>query len=686
MVWNRMSEVQAEGIIYGADYNPDQWSSDIWEEDIALMRRAGVNLVSLPVFSWSKLEPRPGEYQFEWLDHIIDLIWKSGISIDLATATATPPSWMVRRHPEMLPENSEGTRLAFGSRQAYCPSSPVWREYVAQMTRTMAERYGRHPGVRLWHVSNEYGDHISRCWCPVSADHFRNWLRLRYGSVDMLNHAWGTTVWGQIYGDFTQIEPPRATSGPVLPTHQLDFERFSSDALLELFRTEVEILREVTPDIPVTTNFMGLFRELNYWDFADLEDIVTNDEYPDPADANAHISAALDYSLMRSLKKGAPWLLLEQAPSAVSWRDVNLAKPPGYMRLMSLQALAHGADGLMFFQWRQARFGPEKFHSAMVGHRGESSRSFRETSSLGQELRKLAPLRGTRVRSSVAIVVDWDSWWGMTEPDSLPSIHLKWLDQIKLFQSAMFTLGQPVDVVEPNGPFSEYGVLIVANQYVVSELQAEPLTAFVDSGGHLVVGPFTGVVDEHEHIHRGGAPGPLRDLLGVEIDEWWPLGSASAETVQTDAREFEVQHWAEWLEPHADTVITGRYVGGPLNGRPAFVEREQGSGRTTYISCQLSSESLADLLSSVLVHAGLVVRSYKSPVEIVTRTNGRTDYSFVLNHGDTSLSVSPPPESKDLLSGTYGKIRLEKYGVAVLAYPTPPHLSGPPVISIETTA
>ena len=279
------------------------------------------------------------------------------------------------------------------------------------MTRAMAERYGDHPALALWHVSNEYGDHVSRCWCPESSAHFRRWLEARYGDLDGLNEAWGVNVWGQRYTAWEHIEAPRRATGPVNPTQLLDFERFSSDALLELFQLEIDVLREVTPDIAVTTNFMSLLRDLDYWDFAAVEDLVTDDAYPDPADPLAHVPAALNYGLMRSLKGGQPWLLLEQAASAVSWRDVNVPKAPGQMRIDSLQAIAHGSDGAMFFQWRQAKYGQEKFHSAMLGHRGEASRSFQETKAFGAELQRLAAgarhprARPRRARRRLGLVV-----------------------------------------------------------------------------------------------------------------------------------------------------------------------------------------------------------------------------------------------------------------------------------------
>ncbi|MTH67993.1 beta-galactosidase [Agromyces bracchium] len=677
--------LRLDALAYGGDYNPDQWPEEVWHEDVRLMREAGVNLVSLPVFSWPQLEVAPGVYDWAWLDRVIEVLWAGGIRIDLATATATPPAWLVRSHPEMLPCDSDGRRLEFGSRQAYCPSSPVWRANVARMARAMAERYGEHPAVVLWHVSNEYGDHVARCWCPESAAHFRRWLEERYRDLDGLNEAWGVNVWGQRYTAWEQIEPPRRATGPVNPTQLLDFERFSSDALLELFRVEVDVLREVTPDLPVTTNFMSLLRDLDYWRFAEIEDLVTDDAYPDPADPRAHVPAALNYGLMRSLKGGQPWLLLEQAASAVSWRDVNVPKAPGRMRIDSLQAVAHGSDGAMFFQWRQARYGQEKFHSAMLGHRGEQSRTFRETAAFGRELRRLAPVKGTRVRSRVALVVDWDSWWGSSATESLPSQRLGWLAQARAWHAALHALGHAVDTVRATGPFDGYDLVVVPNLYLADAAQAAALEAFAASGGTVVVGPFSGVVDATEKVHPGGAPGPLRVLLGIEVDEPWPVPDGAAEQVELDGDRFDAPVWSEWIEASDEASVIARFATGVLAGRPAVTRRVHGAGAAWYVGAALADEGLVAVMRRALADAGLPARTrIDRDVEAVTRADDETDYTFVLNHGTREVAVDVPEGAEDLLGGdrTTGRLVLAPLEVAVLATP---RAAEPPFVTLSET-
>lgn len=661
------------GLIYGGDYNPDQWPEETWRDDARLMREAGVNLVTLPVFSWPRLEPEPGRFDFSWLDRVLDLLWDHGIHVDLATGTATPPAWLVRRHPEVLPVNADGVRLEFGSRQAYCPSSPVFRSYATRLTEAMARRYGGHDAVALWHVSNEYGDHVARCYCPATAAHFRDWLRRRFADVDRLNDAWGTSCWGQTYTDWEQIEPPRITTGPINPAQRLDFERFSSDALLELFRAEVNVLREVTPDLPVTTNFMSLFRELDYWRFAEIEDVVTDDAYPDPADPTSHISAALNYGLMRALKNGQPWLLLEQAPSAVSWRDVNAPKPPGRMRLDSLQAVAHGSDGVMFFQWRAARFGPEKFHSAMLGHRGTASRSYQECHDLGAELQSLAEIKGSRVEARVALVVDWDAWWGMDAPDSMPSQWLRWLSQVSDWHRVLYSLGLTVDPVQATGPFDAYDMVVVPNLYLADDVQADALDRFVRNGGRLVVGPFSGVVDREDKVHPGGAPGPLRRLLGVEIDEWWPLPDGAETSVRLDGEAYSVTRWAEWLEV-TDADVTAWYDTGPLRGRPAITRRPEGDGAACYVSAGLDDAGLRAVLDAECRAVGLAVREQPGVgLEMTTRRHDHLRWTFVLNHGDEAVKAVVPPGVDLLTTGAVGgAVNVPAGGALVVRHETPP--------------
>ncbi|MEV4092194.1 beta-galactosidase [Streptosporangium saharense] len=632
-----MGLTRVSGLLFGGDYNPEQWPEHVWDEDVRLMAEAGVNMATVAVFSWSRLEPRPGEYDFGWLDRVMDLLHANGVAADLATATATPPPWLVREHPEVLPVDAAGTRLDFGSRQGYCPSSPVFHAATVRLARAMAERYRDHPALAMWHIGNEYADHTLECFCEESAKHFRRWLRGRHGSIDGLNAAWGTSCWGQHYTAFEQVNPPRKAPGPVNPAQLLDWRRFCSDALLECFELERAVLREVTPDVPVTTNFMSILHGLDYWKWAAAEDVVSDDAYPDPADPASHVAVALSYDLMRSLRR-QPWILLEQASSAVSWREVNVPKPPGMMRLHSLQAIAHGADGAMFFQWRQAKYGPEKFHSALLPHGGTASRGWRDTLALGADLRRLAEVAGAPTEAHVALVLDWDGWWGLEAPESMPSNRLRLKELMQAWYGPLHASGVAVDLVPPLGDLSGYRVVIAPNLYMCTAEQAAWLEAFP---GHLVVGPFSGVVDPDDQVHEGGAPGPLRGLLGVAVDEFWPLPDGTVQPLRLDGRAVPARTWAEWLRVE-DAEVLARYEGGELDGQAAITRR----GRATYLGCL--PEDVTPVLREVLRAAG--VEPVATVPEGVEATR-RGDHLFLLNHTTDPVEVDLPGLGTDLLTG-----------------------------------
>jgi len=371
------------GPCWGGDYNPEQWPEHVWTQDVELMKRSGVNLVSVGIFAWARLEVADNRFDFGWLDQVLDQLHEGGIRVCLANATASPPPWLTAANPDMLPVRADGVRLSHGSRQEYCPTSPVYRDRAIALTEKIALRYGEHPALAAWHVNNEYGCHVSRCYCDRCAEVFRDWLRARY-DLDGLNRAWGTDFWSQHYSAWEQVLPPRVTPTYQNPSQVLDFARFCSDALLDLFCAERDVLSDVTPDVPVTTNFMvgWTFKALNYWHWAAEVDFVANDHYTRAADPERHVELALSADLVRGLSRGAPWLLMEHSTSAVNWQPRNFAKLGGELRRNSFSHLARGADGTLFFQWRQSAAGAERFHSAMLPHGGTLTRKWQEVAQL----------------------------------------------------------------------------------------------------------------------------------------------------------------------------------------------------------------------------------------------------------------------------------------------------------------
>ncbi|MDQ1740783.1 MAG: beta-galactosidase, partial [Pseudonocardiales bacterium] len=521
-ITGRLSDTGRPALAFGGDYNPEQWPEPLWAEDVALMREAGVNLVSVAIFSWALLEPAEGSYQFGWLDRVLDLLHGAGIRVDLANASASPPPWFSRRYPESLPVTADGVRISYGSRQAFCPSNPDYRRAAGALTEALVRRYAEHPAVVMWHVHNEYGCHNAHCFCDVSAAAFRGWLRQRYGGLAELNQAWGTTFWSQRYYDWNEILPPRRSGTWVNPTQQLDFWRFSSDELLDCFRAEAAVLRAHSRQ-PVTTNFMSFFKPLDYFRWAQEMDVVSNDHYLLVDDADPAEELAMAADLVRGLAAGQPWLLMEHSTSAVNWQPRNRAKAPGEMQRNSLQHVARGSDGALFFQWRASAAGAEKFHSALLPHAGRDSLRWREVVELGAVLGRLGELAGSLVeQAEVAIVYDWQSRWA-TELDSHPSVDVDPMATTRQLYSALWRSGVRCDFVHPGGSFTGYRVLLAPQLYLLSAEHATALAAFVEAGGTVLVSYFSGIVDPHDHIVLGGYPGVLRELLGIRIEEFFPL-------------------------------------------------------------------------------------------------------------------------------------------------------------------
>jgi beta-galactosidase len=600
--------VSIDEMIFGGDYNPEQWPEEIWADDARLMAEAGVNLVSLGVFSWSRIQRDEDSWDFAWLDRVIDLLHAHGIGVNLATATASIPPWLLNRYPDVAAVAHDGVSYTQGARQHHALTSPDYLRLARALVMRLAERYAQHPAVQMWHVNNEFGCHVPWDYSDHATRAFRTWLRRRYGTVEALNAAWNTAFWSQLYADFDEIVAPRRTPAGPNPAGVLDFRRFTSDAALEQYVMERDIIRASGATQPITTNFMGAFHALDYWRWAQEVDVVADDCYPDPRDPEAFRDAAFTRDLMRSLKPGVPWILMEQSTSGLNWRPNNAMKRPGQMAAWSEQAVARGARGIMFFQWRQSTSGGEKFHSAMVPQAGTETRTWREVVALGQSLATRTPI--PTAAADVAILFDWENSWAFDQPGR--PAHVDYLPLVKRWYDALHAAHVLVDIAHPEHDLSRYRVVVTPVQYLLTAAGAESLRSFVAGGGVLVTTPFTDIVDESDRFRPGGYSTQLGALFGgrpVDFDGVLPDDDVWA--TLPDGTRFQIEHLLEdFVVEGGDVVaVTG-------DGRPALVVNDSGAGASFHAVGFPDAAGAAGILRLALERAGVEPVLVGLPAEV----------------------------------------------------------------------
>ena len=659
--WPQPLAGQQERIWYGGDYNPDQWPEEVWDDDVRLMKKAGVNLVSVGIFSWAKIETSEGVYDFDWLDRIIDKLGEAGIAVDLASATASPPMWLTQAHPEVLWKDYRGDVCQPGARQHWRPTSPVFREYALKLCRAMAEHYKGNPYVVAWHVSNEYGCH-NRFDYSEDAEHaFQQWCEERYGTIDAVNDAWGTAFWAQRMNDFSEIVPPRfiGDGNFMNPGKLLDFKRFSSDALKAFYIAERDTLAEITPDLPLTTNFMvsASGSVLDYDDWGDEVDFVSNDHYFIPGEAHLD-ELAFSASLVDGIARKDPWFLMEHSTSAVNWREIDYRKEPGQLVRDSLAHVAMGADAVCYFQWRQSKAGAEKFHSAMVPHAGEDSAVFRDVCELGADLNKLSDegILGSRLaKSRVAVVFDYESEWA-TEHTATPTQHVHHVDEPLAWFRALADQGVTADVVPVRGAWDGYEMVVLPSVYLLSEETTRRVRDYVVGGGRLVVTYYTGISDEKDHVWLGGYPGSIRDVVGVRVEEFMPMGNdftgvpdhldLSNGAVAHDIADVigSVDGTATVLATFKDNPWTG------MDGVPAIVANTFGEGRSVYVGARLGREGLALSLPEILESLGMAEAGGNDGRVLHVEREGADGSRFVFSFNRTHETVRVPVEGEVVVS------------------------------------
>ena len=681
---------KVKGFLHGGDYNPDQWLNypEILKEDIRLLKMANCNCVTLNIFGWSAIEPEEGKYEFEWLDSIMDNLAKEGIHVILATPSGARPAWMSQKYPEVLRVNGDRTRILHGQRHNHCYTSPIYREKTSKINRILAERYKNHPSLIMWHISNEYG---GECHCELCQEAFRNWLKKKYdNSLEKINEAWWTGFWSHKITNWSQIESPSVNGEIYVHGHNLDWKRFVTDQTIDFYKNEIAPIREITPNIKVTTNFMGdypkmgLFNGLDYWKFAKEVDVISWDSYPawhNNFETTWELAANVGFvnDVYRSLKGGQPFLIMESTPSLVNWHKVNKGKRPGMHILSSMQSVAHGSDSVLYFQWRKGRGGSEKFHGAVVDHCGhENTRVFREVTKLGENLDSLKEIVGATVSSEVAIIYDWENRWAIEDCQGLSNDTKDYMGTCQKHYNYFWENGIAVDIINMESDFSNYKILVAPMLYMVRDGVGDKINEFVKNGGTLITTYFSGVVDQNDLCFLGGFPGPLRDVTGVWVEEIDTLYDSDTNKINMKLDNelningtFSIKDYCDVI--HAETAeVLATYSDDYYSGMPAVTVNKYGKGKAYYIGARIEEKFIEELYSSItkkLEVSKAIDSDLPSGVTVQMRSSKTNDYIFVMNFSEENKLVKlDSKEYVDMITNEVIKdsINIEKYGVRVL--------------------
>lgn len=663
-------------MLHGGDYNPDQWRhlKEIWAEDMRLARLSHCNAFSIGIFAWSALEPEEGRYDFAWLDEVMDLLHDNGCVAVLATPSGARPAWMSQKYPEVLRVNEDRRRILHGARHNHCFTSPVYREKVRQINTLLAERYRSHPALAVWHLSNEYG---GACHCDLCQAAFRSWLQQRYASLDELNLAWWTTFWSHTYTDWSQIESPGSLGERSVHGLVLDWKRFVTEQTLDFMTAEMEPLKRLTPQIPCTTNMMGLYDGLNYFRLSEAIDVASWDNYPlwrgDEQDAVTAARISLVHDLNRCLKNGRPFMLMESSPSATNWQDVAILRRPGGNLLYGLQAVAHGSDTVQYFQYRKSRGSSEKFHGAVIDHAGhEHTRVFREVADTGRLLSRLDEVVGTAKPAEVALIYDVENRWALEDAQGFKK-NKKYVETLYDHYRPFWEMGLTVDVIDSTKSLAGYKLVIAPMLYMIRPGMAAKIEQFVSMGGTLVMTYASGYVDEHDLCFPGGFPGPLKTVLGIWNEEIDALYDDMRRKVSWNGRQYEARDFCELIHLHGASQI-GRYDEDFYTGYPALTVCASGLGRAFYVAARLDDDFQADFFGWLVEDLQLrtpLTRPLPAGCTVQVRTDGKSEYLFVMNFMPYAVRIDLDDGGFSLISGEerQGVIELPERSLEILRRP-----------------
>ena len=658
-------------IIHGGDYNPDQWinTPEIWDEDMRLMNLAHVNSATVSIFSWSMLEPEEGVYNFEWLDKLLDKLHENGKEVILATPSGARPTWLAQKYPEVLRVEETGIRNEYGVRHNHCLTSPIYREKVRNINTLLAQRYKDHPAVKMWHISNEY---CGECHCELCQEAFREWLKKEYNnSLDELNYKWWNGFWSHQITDWSQINSPKFRGENHVSAMKLAWNRFVSESHISFFENEIAPLREITPDIPITTNFMKLYDGIDYQKFAKHLDLVSWDNYP-AWDRGFNDTEACDtafvHDAFRTMGGGKPFFMMESTPSLVNWHNVNKLPRPGRQELSSIQAVAHGADSVQYFQWRKSRGGHEKYHGAVVDHCGhENTRVFREVAHLGSVLEKLSNVVGEECNSKVAVIADWENSWAVKHFCGFNNDHRDYFKECIKWYAPFYKKGISVDVISMEDDYSKYDLVIAPFLYMLKDGTIDRIESYVKNGGNFVTTYLFGFVDKDDFCYLGGFPGgKLKDVFGVWCEETDSLPEGMKNSVKYNSKEYDVVKICDLIHAKGSEV-QGTYRKDFYKDYPAVTKNTYGKGNAYYVAFR-NDDNFTDVFCSDLIDKYGIKADTEIKAENGVTIRKRGDTIFVMNFADTEKTITLDKEYTNIVDGVSvkGEITLPVCGYIIL--------------------
>lgn len=668
-------------LLHGADYNPEQWLDrpDILAKDIELMKQANCNVVSVGMFSWAMLEPIEGHYEFEWLKNVIDKLYENGIYTILSTPSGARPNWLAKKYEEVLRVGSNRVRNLFGFRHNHCYTSLIYRQKVYEINSRLAKEFAGHPGVILWHLSNEYG---GECHCELCQEAFREWLKEKYKDIETLNRVWWTTFWSHRYTSFDEIESPAPHGETFLHGLNLDWKRFVSHQTLDFMIHEKQSVYTYEPHLPVTINMMYYYEGINYFDCKDLIDIVSWDSYPvwhkfNKQDSEIAVDTAMMHDLMRSIKN-QPFLLMESTPSMTNWQNVSKLKKPQMHKLSSIQAIAHGSDSVQYFQWRKSRGASEKLHGAVVDHYGEAdTRVFKEVSELGKSLQDIKEVLGSTVKPEVAILFDWENMWAVTDSQGPRNIGMYYKETVQEHYKAFWEMGIPVDFVDMSCDLSKYKVFIAPMMYMTRNNIEDKIKDFVEAGGIFVTTYWSGIVNETDLCHLGGWPHGLMDVVGLRSEEIDGLFDGEYNSASNQEEENLLGHQEYKCIQLCDRVLCHNakplltYDKDFYKGEPALTVNTFGKGEAYYICSRFEEPFYRDFYEMLVDKYGIkrtLGSSIPKGVSVASRQGEDAEYIFIQNFNEESVIIDLSLENLESIDGKKdlsSQYELEPYEVVV---------------------